>query len=211
MNWMQRHRAEELDNTWFVFTSDHGDMQGDHHLWRKTYAYEGSARIPFLVIPPRQQGKPHRPVADEVVELRDVLPTVLKAAGVRVPETVDGRSVLPLMNGTVPDWRDYIHGEHCTCYSREQEMHYVTDGKRKFVWLPRLGIEQFFNLDDDPGEETNLVADPACLREVEIWRGYLTRELADRDCGWVKDGKPFCPGDEPLISPYKEARWGDVV
>ena len=38
-------------DTWIILTSDHGDMQGDHNLWRKTYAYEGSARIPFIITP----------------------------------------------------------------------------------------------------------------------------------------------------------------
>ncbi|RKX35681.1 MAG: arylsulfatase [Verrucomicrobia bacterium] len=207
INWMQRERAEQFSNTWFLFTSDHGDMQGDHNLWRKTYAYEGSARVPFLVVPPTSLRGSQRPSADEVVELRDIMPTLLDAAGLSIPGSVDGRSVLPLLTGPTPDWREYIHGEHCTCYSEEQEMQYVTDGKRKFIWLPRIGREQFFDLERDPGETCDLIDDPAAQDEIHKWRGYLVRELADRDCGWVKNGRPFCPGDDPLVSPFKDTRW----
>lgn len=207
MNWMQRYAGGTLDNTWILFTSDHGDMQGDHNLWRKTYAYEGSTRIPFLLIPPRVRGKQKRAVVDEVVELRDVMPTLLAAAGVPIPDTVDGCDLLPLLDAQAENWREYIHGEHCTCYSDEQEMQYVTDGKRKFVWLPRAGCEQFFNLEEDPGETINRVDDPACADEVDKWRNYLVKELEERDCGWVKDGKPFCPDAEPLVSPFRDVRW----
>ncbi len=205
MNWMSRFASGILSRTWFIFTSDHGDMQGDHHLWRKTYAYEGSARIPFIVTPPGQQAA--RRVADEVVELRDIMPTVLQIAGMQSPATVDGQSVLPLLKSAADTWRKCIHGEHCTCYAPEQEMQYVTDGRRKLVWLPRIGEEQFFDLEADHGECHNLIADPARSAEVERWRGYLAAELESRNCGWARDGKPFCPNDRPLVSPYRDTRW----
>jgi arylsulfatase A-like enzyme len=205
MNWMHRFRAGVFANTWFIFASDHGDMQGDHNLWRKTYAYEGSARIPFIVTPPG--GSPARGrVADEVVELRDIMPTVLEIAGLPMPPTVDGSSLVPLVHAPATKWREYIHGEHCTCYSPEQEMQYVTDGKQKFIWLPQIGVEQFFDLTTDPGECRNLVADPAWQKPVDLWRGRLISELAARNCGWVKDGKLSCPGTA-LVSPYKHKRW----
>ena len=208
LNWIGRHQPSVIANTMFIFTSDHGDMQGDHHMWRKTYAYEGSARVPFIVVPPPASGNGERRVAEEVVELRDVMPTCLDAAGVPIPPTVDGQSLLPLTRETPDQWRPYIHGEHCTCYSSEQEMQYVTNGKRKFVWLPRLDVQQFFDLENDPGECRNLVDDPARQDEVEQFRGYLVHELAGRDCGWVEDGQLRCPpGDEPLVSPYRDQRW----
>jgi arylsulfatase A-like enzyme len=209
MNWItdKRNPNKNMKNTWFIFTSDHGDMQGDHNLWRKTYAYEGSTRIPFLVVPPLTGDRPKRPVADEVVELRDIMPTVLEAAGVAVPDTVDGMSLLPLLDRPAENWRRYIHGEHCTCYSEEQEMQFVTDGRRKFIWLPRLDLEQFFDLEKDPGETRNLINDPAYEQEINTWRGYLIREFEKRDCGWVENGKLQCPADEPLVSPHKNKRW----
>ena len=205
MNWLRRHQL--TDDTWLLFTSDHGDMLGDHNLWRKTYAYEGSSRVPFMVVPPQRQGRPTRSVADEVVELRDIMPTLLDAAGLSVPASVDGQSVLPLMEGSVDGWRAYIHGEHCTCYHPDQEMQYVTDGKRKFIWLPRIGQEQFFDLEVDPGECCNLIEEPERQTEVAAWRDYLIKELAERDCGWICDGQLCCPNQDPLRSPYRDRRW----
>ena len=207
MNWMKRFQRRAFENTWFVFISDHGDMQGDHNLWRKTYAYEGSSRIPFIIAPPAVTGQPKHKVANEVVELRDIMPTLLEAAGLPIPMTVDGQSLLPIMEQPQPNWRPYLHGEHCTCYSQEQEMQYVTDGRRKFIWLPSIGREQFFHLEQDPAELNDLIHDPEYQNEIGIWRNYLIHELSRRDCGWVKDGKLFCPPDKPLISPYKNKRW----
>lgn len=207
LSWMGRERRAMMDNTWILFTSDHGDMQGDHHLWRKTYAYEGSARIPFVLVPPRGLGIRARGVAEEVVELRDVMPTLLEAAGTPVPVTVDGTSLLPLLRAPAASWRPYIHGEHCTCYSEEQEMQFVTDGRRKFVWLPRLDQEQFYDLEIDPGERQDLVHDASRQSEIATWRSHLVRELAARECGWVAAGKLRCPDGEPLVSPWRDRRW----
>ena len=206
MNWLRRHQREAFANTWFLFTSDHGDMQGDHHLWRKTYAYEGSARVPLILAPPPSRVA-LRAVADEVVELHDVMPTVLEIASLPSPPTVEGRNLVPLIRGPDADWRRYVHGEHCSCYSREQEMQYLTDGREKYIWLPRAAREQFFDLRADAGECRNLIDQPDRQERIALWRGRLIDELSARDCGWVRDGKLFCPADQPLVSPYRDQRW----
>ena len=208
MNWLNRHQRNAASNTWFIFTSDHGEMLGDHHLWRKTYAYEGSARIPFIVTPPRDSQITKRPVANEVVELRDIMPTLLDAAGVEIPKTTDGQSLIPLLSQSDQKWRRYIHGEHCSCYSRGQEMQYVTDGKRKLIWLPRIDQQQFFDLKVDPGECHNLIDDLTYQDQIEKWRSYLIHELEQRDCGWVDQGRLVSPPPPtPLVSPYKNVRY----
>lgn len=86
-------------------------------------------------------------------------------------------------------------------------MQYVTDGRRKFVWLPRIDREQFFDLEIDPGECHDLIADPGRRDEIGLWRSYMVDELARRDCGWVREGQLYCPPGEPLVSPYKNVRW----
>jgi arylsulfatase len=207
LNWYGRYQPKAFANTWFVFTSDHGDMQGDHNLWRKSHAYEGSARIPFFVTPPKALQPTQRRVSDEVIELRDFMPTVLDIAGIDKPRTVDGQSLLPLTQGKAKEWRSYIHGEHSMAY-REQEMQYITNGRRKFIWFPRLDQEQFFNLEKDPAELKDLSRNRAYSKEVAHYRNILIRELETRNCGWAKNGKLVCPkGDEPLISPYRDQLW----
>jgi arylsulfatase A-like enzyme len=146
-------------------------------------------------------------VAGEVTELRDIMPTLLEAAGLPAPNTVEGRSLIPLLEEPAADWRSYVHGEHCTCYAREQEMQYLTDGRRKYVWLPRIDREQFFDLEADPGECHDLIGDPTRRAEIALWRGRLIQELSSRECGWIRDGGLACPPDEPLVSPYRDVRW----
>lgn len=64
------------------------------------------------------------------------MPTILDLTGVNVPETVDGVSLKRALEGDLTELgnREYIHGEHSTCYSEEQEMQYLTDGKFKYIW-----------------------------------------------------------------------------
>jgi arylsulfatase A-like enzyme len=200
----------EFRNTWIVFVSDHGDMQGDHNLWRKTYAYEGSARIPLLICPPglgsRNVDPPARRVADEPVSHHDLMPTILEMAGLEIPESVEGRSLLPLTDARDENWREYIHGEHSKCYGDDQEMQYLTDGREKYVWLPLIGVEQFFDLSKDPGETRNLIDDPASADRVELWRDRLREVFRERECDWLEGGK-IQAGTWPLVSPWQNRDW----
>jgi len=200
----QIDRSSFEDNTVVLFFSDHGDMLGDHYLWRKTYAYEASARIPMIVRTPEAWGTPRAQVCEQVVELRDVMPTILSAAGVDIPETCQGKDMMPLVRGESAEWREYLHGEHIWCYSHEQANHYVTDGKEKFVYLPYLGVEQFFDLTQDPGECENLADSPLHLDRVNFWRQRLIDELTERGSDpTVENGKLRTLGmDEEVISPY---------
>lgn len=86
-------------NTVLILTSDHGEMLGDHYLWRKTVPYEGSARVPLLIRPPRSMGFVSGLVVDEAVCLEDILPTLLDMAEVEIPLSVEGRSLVPLIRG----------------------------------------------------------------------------------------------------------------
>ncbi len=207
LNWMRKYDGQEYGNTCFIFTSDHGDMLGDHNLWRKTYAYQGSTKIPMIVMLPRSFNQKVEGKVEEVVELRDIMPTVLNVAGTEIPK-IDGESLQPLIKGEPVKWRSYIHGEHCQCYSYEQEMHYVTNGKFKFVWLPKIGVEQFFDLTKDSTECCNLIADEDYEAEIKKWRSYLMDELAARDDGLTDNGrlikqeKSYKP-----ISPYRDVRY----
>jgi len=168
------------DNTVILFTSDHGEMLGDHYLFRKSLPYEGSARIPLLIQGP---GLPAGQVLDAPVCLEDIMPTVLDLAGVPIPASVDGRSVVPLLTGKQPTWRPYLHGEHAGT------AHFLTDGVEKYIWFAADGREQFFNLKDDPTECHDL------SRTVNLaeWRNRLIRELRNRPEGFT-DGKKLIAG-----------------
>lgn len=201
---LRRQCPEAWRNCLIIFTSDHGDMLGDHHLWRKTYAYDGSARIPMIVRPPLDWDCPRGQVLDHVVELRDIMPTFLQAAGLDIPDTVDGSSMAPLVRGDAcAPWREHLVGEHDWCYSHEQANYYVTDGRWKYIWFPYLGTEQLFDRASDPGECRDLSGDPGAAGQLEHWRGVLTAELDARGCGLVEGGRLVrLPLDHAVRSPH---------
>lgn len=174
-----------LNNTLILFTSDHGDMMGDHHLHRKTYAYEGSARIPFLIRYPVGLDLTSG-TFEHVVGLQDVMPTILEAVGVPVPGSVTGRSVFGAIRGE--EWRPFLHGEHSPCYSQEEAMHYLTDGKEKYIYFPSTGEEQCFNLVNDRQERHDLAKDPTQRDRIALWRERLIQLLTARGDGFA-DGK----------------------
>lgn len=189
-------------NTVVIYTSDHGEMLGQHQMMRKRVPYEGSAKVPFLVKLPKRAGIAQGRAVSAPVELMDIMPTVLDLAGVDCPETVDGRSVLPLIRGDATEWRDHIHGECAAIGSLKSGMQYVTDGRRKYIYYPGRDEEQFFDLEADPREMHNLIDDPARGGEVSLWRQKLIEELADRPEGFVRDGRLVpLEGNSPFFMP----------
>jgi choline-sulfatase len=174
-------------NTVVMFTSDHGEMLGDHHLWRKTVPFEPSARVPMLCRAPQRFELKRRSVIDAPVCLEDVMPTALDFAGVEIPSTVEGRSLLPLMRGESPTWREHLHIEHAPMHQT------LTDGREKFIWMTQDGRELFFDLANDPNETRNLATAPAKADRVSYWRSRLVEALQDRPEGFVADGK-LTPG-----------------
>jgi len=175
-----------LENTLILFTADHGDMLGDHHLWRKTYAYEPSARIPMLIRWPEGLIAARRgQVIDRPVELRDILPTFLDAAQVPYePTWFDGRSMLVLLGGRSQGWREWIDLEHSTCYAPENYWSALTDGRMKYIYYAPDGRQQLFDLEKDPGETRDLASLAEYRDTLQLWRHRLVEHLAER-------GEPF--------------------
>jgi len=179
-----------LEQTLILFTSDHGDMTGDHNLWRKSYAYEASAHIPMAMRWPKGLVAAKRgQVLSNPVELRDVFPTFLEAAGVEPKAKLDGRSMLGLLRGNSPEWREFIDLEHGVCYSKENNWNGFTDGKTKYIYHAFSGEEQLFRLETDPGELLDLSGDPGSAAELRKWRQRLIEHLSVRGDRWVKNGK----------------------
>lgn len=176
------------DNSIIIFTSDHGDMLGDHHHWRKTYPYEGSVHIPYIVkfVDSEGGGK----WSDKCVDLRDVMPTFLDAAGVDIPSSVDGATLLPFAKSTKPKgWREYIEMEHSGCYELGSGWVALTDGKTKYVWWYNRGEESLFDLTKDREEIVDLSTTDRRAKDLELWRSKMVEILEERGDEWVKDGE----------------------
>ncbi len=197
-------------NTVVIFTSDHGEMLGDHHLFRKSLPYEGSARVPLMVRGPQTLGLGRGVRIDQPVCLEDIMPTCLELAGCGIPDSVDGRSLLPLMRGEgrVTPWREYLHGEHGVAVRPEHANHYMTDGRWKYIWYSRSGIEQLFDLAADPRECRNLAEHPNHAAALARWRDRLIERLVDRPEGFVAGGR-LVPGQaHEAVMPTRAAMGG---
>lgn len=179
-------------NTLVVFTSDHGEMLGDHYFFGKQLPYEGAARIPFIIRMPESWVNAARGmVSDLPVCLEDLMPTLLDAAGVAIPSNLDGRSLLPVLCGQKPaTWRDALHLE---IGGAATSFHALTDGREKYIWFSQTGREQFFDLQSDPQELHDLITVPAYRQRVAHWQHKLRVRLAERPECFVQDGK-LIPG-----------------
>jgi arylsulfatase len=178
------HEHDVLDNTAILFVSDHGDMLYDHGMIAKALPYDGSARVPFLLRLPPGMGGRRGAVVDAPIEQCDILPTLCELAGVDVPTTVEGESVLPFCRGETPTWRPTIHGEHS---GGDMSNQWLTDGVWLYAWYSQTGYEQLFNLREDPQQAHNLADERPRL--LSDWRQQLVEVLTGREEGYVDAGK----------------------
>ncbi len=178
----------QWDDTMVIFTSDHGEQLGDHHLLGKIGYFDESFRIP-LVIKGAENPRAGE-IEDVFTESVDVMPTILDWLGADVPRACDGVSLLPLLRGAAPaGWRDALHYEYdfrdvhysqpetalglsidasSLCVLQDADWKYV-----HFAALPPL----LFDLRADPVQMRNLADDPAY---AGIMLDYAQRMLSWR-------------------------------
>ena len=178
----------ELENTLILFTADHGDMMGDHLLYRKTFPYEGSVNVPMIVRWPASLGlKAKRgQVRQELAELRDVFPTFLDAAGLPRPASVEGMSLLDILRGK--PGRKMLDLEHASCYAPKDGWVALMDQRYKYIYFEHTGQQQLFDLARDPEEVNNLADKPDSAKLVKQWRQKMIEHLSIRGEPWVHDG-----------------------
>ncbi len=163
-------RAGLERDTLVVFTSDHGDQMGAHHLVGKNVFYEECMRVPLAVSFPGviPAGKVNR---TSLMSGTDVLPTICDFAGLDVPGGLDGRSIRPLLGVDPGPWRDVLVAEL-------NEGRMLRSGHHKYILYQRGGqpAEFLFDLRQDPGETRDLAALPGsagdlsrCRRLLEQW------------------------------------------
>jgi N-acetylglucosamine-6-sulfatase len=99
----------QMERTYVIFASDNGFMLYQHRLYSKGFPYEESQGIPFVV---RGPGVRQGVVSQELVANIDFAPTIANWAGVQAPKYVDGRSLVPLLEGRGTPWRRYLLFEY---------------------------------------------------------------------------------------------------
>ena len=128
----------------------------------------------------------------------DIMPTVLSAAGVPVPDNVEGVDFMGPLYGKKVENRDFIHGEH-TC-GNLIGVQFVTNGKYKYCFDTIYGREQLFNLENDPQELNNLVSTKGYEHILELWKQRLIGILTNRpQDGLVENGELVRKAEIPPI------------
>lgn len=195
-----------LDDTIIMFTSDHGDMLGNHGMWAKQTFYECSSNVPMIVVP--QAGDTDvgfNRADDRLTGLQDVMPTLLGLAGIEVPEHLDGRSMM------VEETREHIYGE----FGEEQHAsRMIRDERYKLIWYPCGNHAQLFDLLDDPFEMNDLAGNPDHAEVLAGLKDELLGEMYGSDEKWIKDGKltgepakTFYPGPNRGLSLTRGNQW----
>ncbi len=149
-------------NTIVIYSSDNGFYLGDHNWFDKRFMYEESLRVPLLVKAPGMT-KPGS-VNPAMVLNVDYAPTLMAFAGLPVPDDMQGRSIIPLLEGAKPaDWRTsmYYRYYHYPQHHRVQPHYGVRDERWKLIHFNKLDAWELFDLETDPNELQNLAADPA--------------------------------------------------
>ena len=166
-----------LEETIVVFTSDHGDLCGEHGRLNKGVPYEGSARIPFLIYCPAKI-KP-KTVVDEALTCIDFLPTAMSLLGVEVPNQVDGRDASSLLTGDVNDeWNDFAFVRST---STKAPWISVLTSRYKLVFSTQ-DDPWFLDLEQDPREVVNRFGDKSLqptIREMTSRLDAYAREHND--------------------------------
>ena len=156
-----------LENTIVILSSDHGDYLGDHNLIGKASFFESAIRVPMMAMGP---GIAEGQVRDEMVELRDVTPTMLAMAGVEIPSWYDAQ---PLPGEGMPgsSGRERIFGllsDGWMNYDGHYKLHKYSTGE---VLL--------FDMEHDPQEQRNLAMNPDYQNVLRRLDAELTAHIME--------------------------------
>jgi arylsulfatase A-like enzyme len=173
-------QAKEIDNTVVVFTSDNGYLWGEHGLGDKRAAYEESIRVPLVARYPKvvRPGTVVNGIALDV----DIAPTLLELAGAPVRKGIHGRSLVPLLRGSDSGWRRSALAEYFTepNYPRIPSWQAVRTGRWKYIRYTELdGMDELYDLQADPYEMKNRIADPAAGETLRELKKELERLLKE--------------------------------
>ncbi|MGE9296177.1 MAG: sulfatase-like hydrolase/transferase [Puniceicoccales bacterium] len=174
---MSRLRELKLmDNTVIIFTSDHGEMLGDHHMGAKGIFLEPSAHVPYILRPCNDFASLRGSECDSIACMADILPTFTGLAGAETPDHCDGIDLFKQIRGEQRRER-LFHLLPPTCG--------VLDGHLKYTWAIEGGDELMFDLASDPHEQRELIRAGTHESERLRLRGLLAEEMNRAGLPWA--------------------------
>ena len=184
--------TNQRNNTIVIFTSDHGDMTGDHGLRLKGCRfYEALVRVPLILSYPDQfkQGLQ----SSALVELADIVPTLLEIADLPIPETMQGKSLLSILTGSTNAnyHRDFVRSEYYKVLpGTASYATMIRDQRYKLINYHGHELGELFDLENDPNEFDNLWTNPG-YKEI---RFQLMQKNFDALAFAVDAGSPRVSG-----------------
>lgn len=194
LDWLES--SGEMDNTIVVYTSDQGFYLGEHGWFDKRFMYEQSMRTPLVVQYPGRIAPGTRISA--AVQNVDYAPTFMDIAGLGNRQTIQGRSLTPLFDGSAPaDWRKdiyYHYYEYPGFHSVRAHYGIRTDRYKLMRFYGDIDQWEFYDLQSDPDEMHNRIADPSQQQLIV----QLKRRLKSLRAQYQDSDGP--PVDAPLAS-----------
>ena len=191
---MEEFRSTGLtENTWIVFTADHGDMGGEHGLpFKGPFMYEGVTHVPLLIVPPRvrtvsrtmEPDKKVFPFKSPVLTSSiDIVPTFMDIAGLAPDPGLPGKSLLPVVRREAFKEADAIFAEWHGQGNIVTPIRSIRTARWKYNLYLNIG-EELYDLKNDPDELKNLAGDPASQEMRKELRQRLEEHLK-------REGDPF--------------------
>ena len=159
----------QWESTIIIFSGDNGLSLGEHGLFGKQNLYEfGGMHVPLVMAGPGiSKGR-----SDALVYLMDLFPTFAEFAGAKIPDAVEGKSVVPILTGKGTKVRDVLYTAYRNCQRA------IRDDRWKLIRYPLVDRTQLFDLSADPHELTNLADKPEHAAKVAGMTARLKEEMA---------------------------------
>jgi arylsulfatase A-like enzyme len=165
------------DNTIIIFMGDNGYYLGDRGYADKWLMHDVSIRVPLIIYDPRSYAS-NKKTLDQVVLNIDVAPTILGLAGITVPGRMQGKSLVPLMEGKITNWPDLIFCEHLMNDPQIPKSECIRTKQWKFIRYPgHPGYVELYNLIDDPWEEHNLASNKMYDHKIAEFQGQCDNRI----------------------------------
>ena len=147
------------DNTVIILTGDNGFYLGEYGLAGKWFPHEESIRVPLIVFDPRAGRKLRGRTLEQMALNVDIAPTILELAGIKVPDQMQGRSLVPLLAGKKPKWRNEFFYEHLFPHKTIARTEALRTQRYKYARYIDYDYEELYDLKHDPQETINLTKD----------------------------------------------------
>lgn len=175
-------------DTLIIYTSDHGEFLGDHYTGGKFFSHEPSSHVPFVLrLPHSWDNRMHGTRIPVPVTHADILPTLVHAAGGKVPADCDGIDLISLARGDFENPRQYLEGIFAV--NTNVDWLSLTDGRWKYIWYPEGPSEQFFDLESDPQELHNLADADKYKEKCREMHAILLERHSARHSACVENGE----------------------